>query len=126
MTSKKKVDMKLCPYRFKNFAKESLCILDPDHFAMEDNELTELVRGSILNYSEDERDGKSLYWKKYAKAIKIVKNKCAHLDKDGINDTSKRVIYIPDLDVVDRIKRLIPDDSFGTKCRCLYPNKYQK
>jgi len=48
--------MKLCPYREVNFAKEKLCILDPDHMAMDKKDFDEFVKESIEKYPEIERE----------------------------------------------------------------------
>ncbi len=116
--------MRNCPYRDVSFAKEELCILDPDHLAMETSYFVELVKKTIREFPEDVRFQKEQDWNKYSRVIKSVKERCPHLDRDGIYDSDKRVTWIPD-DLETPLK-LIPDSSLGPKCRCLYPHKYQK
>jgi len=108
-----------CPYRDVNFAKEQLCILDPDHFAMKAEDFKSLVISSIKQHPE-----KKDYWTTYHKVIKIIGERCPYLDGGGIKDTNKRVSWIPD--DFSKFEELIPDSSLEPKCRCLYPNKYKK
>ena len=111
-------DMKSCPYRGKSFADEDLCILDPDHLAMEHDEFRKYVAENIEKSPE-----KRHYWEKYFKVVTIVRKKCPHLDRAAIYDKEKRIAWFPEL---KESFELIPDASIGPKCRCLYPNKYEE
>ena len=109
-----------------NFAKQRVCLLDPDHISMENGDLKKYVLANIADIKElaskdqiSESSQKKIisYWARYYQAIVYARNECPYLDRDAISNKNLRTSYIPD-DIEDTYE-LIPDTCIGLKCKCL-------